>query len=148
MTNRAAFTDEEWDLLREAPEDAGLIVLTAEGGGTFRETFALAKAYAEARKQHGASELLDQLVDAGPKRGPRAHSKEELKTEGLKRLGDARALLEQKATPDEVEGYRAFVLALTERVAAAHKEDGQQVSPNESASIKDIEAALTSESRG
>jgi hypothetical protein len=144
VTNRAAFTDEEWDLLREAPEEAGLIVITAEGGGTFRETFALAKAYTEARKQHGASELLDQLADAGPKRGPRAHSEHELREHGLQKLRDARALLEQKATSDEVDGYRAFVLALTERVAAAHKEDGQQVSPSERAAIKDIEETLTS----
>jgi hypothetical protein len=144
VTNRAAFTDEEWDLLREAPEDAGLIVITAQGGGTFRETFALAKAYTEARKQHGASELLDQLVEAGPKRGPRPHSEHELREHGLQRLRDARALLEQKATPDEVDGYRAFVLALTERVAAAHKEDGQQVSPSERAAIKDIEETLSS----
>ena len=144
MTNRAAFSEEEWDLLREAPEDAGLIVITAQGGGTFRETFALAKAYAEARKQHGASELLDQLIEAGPKRGPRAHSAEEVRSHGLARLRDARSLLDQKATPDEVDGYRTFVLALTERVAAAHKEDGQDVSPAERAAIDDIEAALGS----
>src|SRR5579885_2435444 len=137
MTNRAAFTDEEWDLLREAPEDAGLIVITAQGGGTFRETFALAKAYSEARKQHGASELLDQLIEAGPKRGPRPHSAEELRSHGLARLRDARSLLEEKATPDEMQGYRAFVVALTERVAAAHKEDGEDVSVGERAAIED-----------
>ena len=74
MTGKAAFTDEEWEQLREAPATAGMIVVTSEGGGTFRETFALAKAYAEARKQHGESELLDELVAAGPKGGPRAHS--------------------------------------------------------------------------
>ena len=86
MTGRTTFTDEEWDLLRQAPEAAGLIVLTADKGGTFKETFALAKAYAEARKEHGASQLLDEVVAAGPKKGDRAHSPDELREHGLRRL--------------------------------------------------------------
>ena len=44
MTGKSAFTEEEWDLLREAPANAALLVITAEGGGKFRETLALAKA--------------------------------------------------------------------------------------------------------
>ena len=37
-------------------------VLTADGGGSSRETWALAKSYAEARKQPGQSQLLDELA--------------------------------------------------------------------------------------
>jgi thioredoxin-like negative regulator of GroEL len=144
VTGRTAFTDEEWDLLREAPEDAGLIVISSDRGGTFRETFALAKAFAEARKEHGASELLDELVGAGPKSGKRFHSSEELHEHGLQRLRDAHALLAQKATPAEADDYRAFVVALAERVAAAHKENGEDVSERERAAIDEIEAALKS----
>jgi hypothetical protein len=142
VTGRTTFTDDEWDLLREAPEAAGLIVIAAERGGTFRETFALAKAYAEARQQHGASELLDELVAAGPKRGERAHSTDELRERGLSRLREARVLLEQKGTPDELESYRAFVVTLAQRVAAAHKENGQAVSDRERAAIEEIETSL------
>jgi hypothetical protein len=142
VTGRAAFTDEEWDLLREAPEAAGLIVITAEKGGTFRETFALAKAYADARKQHGASELLDEIVAAGPKRVSRAHSPEELRQHGLQSLRDARALIEQKASPEETDSYGAFVVTLAETVAAAHKEGGENVSERERAAIDEIEASL------
>src|SRR5919198_3041814 len=101
MTAKSDFTDEEWELLREGPTTAGLIVLTAERGGTFRETFALAKAYAEARKQHGESELLDELVAAGPARTPRYGSTEELREQGMERLREAADVLRQKATPDE-----------------------------------------------
>ena len=36
MTTRADFTEEEWDLVREGPPAAGLLVSTAERGGTFR----------------------------------------------------------------------------------------------------------------
>lgn len=35
-------------------------------GGMFRETVAMSKAYAEARAQHGDSELLDEIVTAKP----------------------------------------------------------------------------------
>jgi len=142
MTGKAAFTEEEWELLRQGPSTAGMITLTAERGGSFRESFAMAKAYAEARKQHGESELLDELVSAGPKSAKRAHSPEEVRQEGLQRLRDAVGLLEQKATPQEVEDYRSFVLDLAKRVAAAHKEHGQQVSPAEQAAIDEIAASL------
>jgi hypothetical protein len=142
MTGRVAFTDEEWELLREAPATAGLIVLTAEGGGTFRETFALAKAYTEARKQHGESELLDELVAAGPKSGHRFHTKDEVRKRGLEQLREAGALLRSKATPEDMEGYRAFVSSLAERVAEAHKEGGQDVSERERAVLGEIEASL------
>jgi len=142
MTGKSAFTEEEWDLLREAPATAGLLVVTAEGGGTFRETFALAKAYTDARKQHGASEFLDELVAAGPKRGARAHSTEELHEHGLADLRNVAALLRSKATAEEAESYRAFVLSLGERVAEAHKEGGQSVSEREQGVLEEIGASL------
>ncbi|MGO9823507.1 MAG: hypothetical protein ACLPTJ_22995, partial [Solirubrobacteraceae bacterium] len=66
MTSKADFTKEEWDLVLEGPPSAGMIIVTAQHGGTFRETIAIAKAYAEARQQHGESELLDEIVAAKP----------------------------------------------------------------------------------
>lgn len=143
MTGKAAFTEEEWDLLREAPSTAGMFVVTAEGGGTFRETFALARAYADARKQHGASEFLDELVAAGPKRGPRFHSNEELREQALTDLRNAASLLGSKATPEDMASYKAFVLELSQRVAEAHHEGGQAVSEREQAALGEIEASLT-----
>jgi hypothetical protein len=142
MTAKSDFTEEEWELVRDAPAVAGLIVITAGEGGTFRETFAMAKAYTEARKQRGASELLDELVSAGPKTGPRYHSSDELREQGLKRLGEAVELLERKASPEEVDDYRTFVVALAERVAEAHKEEGERISTPEQAAISEISASL------
>jgi len=66
MTTKADFTAEEWALVLEAPPSAGIIVVTAQRGGTLRETLALAKAYAEARRLHGESELLDEIVRPSP----------------------------------------------------------------------------------
>jgi hypothetical protein len=143
MTGKAAFTEEEWDLLREAPSTAGMFVVTAESGGTFRETFALARAYADARKQHGASEFLDELVAAGPKRGSRFHSNDELREQALTDLRNAASLLRSKATPEDMEGYKAFVLELARRVAEAHHEGGQAVSEHEQAALGEIESSLT-----
>jgi hypothetical protein len=143
MTGKADFTEDEWKLLLEGPPSAGLIVVSAQRGGTFREAFAIGKAYTEARKQHGDSELLDEIVAAKPERDhTRYHSYDELKQAGLQHLRDAVALLEQKGTPAEVDEYRRFVLDLSQRVANAHREGGEQVSEAERAAIDEISASL------
>jgi hypothetical protein len=143
MTTNAAFSPEEWKVVLEGPPAAGLIVITAAHGGTFRETFAMSKAYAEARAEHGDSELLDEIVSAKPKVDhTRYHSPEELKDHGLGQLRDAMALLESKATAEERDDYRRFVITLANKVAAAHREHGQSVSPEEAAAIGQITEAV------
>ena len=103
----------------------------------------MAKAYAEARQQHGQSELLDAIVAAKPERDhTHYHSPEQLKEHGLQHLRDAVALLGTKSTPEEVGEYRRFIITLSQRVAAAHREHGQDVSEAEQAAIDDIRAAL------
>jgi hypothetical protein len=143
MTTQAAFTPEEWKVVLEGPSTAGMIVITAAHGGTFRETIAMSKAYAEARGQHGESELLDEIVSAKPKVDHTMyHSPEELRDQGLTHIRDAMALLESKATAGERDDYRRFVLTLANEVAAAHREHGQSVSPEEANAIQQITTAL------
>jgi hypothetical protein len=143
MTSKSDFTAEEWQLILEAPPSAGMIVVTAQHGGTFRETIAMAKAYAEARQQHGKSELLDDIVAAKPERDhTHYHSFEEMKQQGLQHLRDSVALLQSKATPEEVDEYRRFIVTLAQKVAAAHREHGQDVSESEQAAVNDITEAL------
>ncbi len=143
MTAMSDFTSEEWKLILEAPPSAGMIVVTAQRGGSFRETIAMAKAYGEARQQHGKSELLDEIVTAKPEPDhTHYHSAEELKQHGLQHLRDSVSLLETKAAPEEVEEYRRFIVTLSKRVAAAHREHGQEVSQAEQAAIDDITTAL------
>ena len=87
MTTKSDFSTEEWQEILEAPPSAGMIVVTAQHGGTLRETIAMAKAYMEARQQHGKSELLDEIVAAKPERDhTHYHSPEELKQEGLEHV--------------------------------------------------------------
>ena len=143
MASRTDFTPEEWHLILEAPPSAGMIVVTAQRGGSFRETIAMAKAYAEARQQHGKSELLDDIVAAKPERDhTHYHSFEELKEQGLRHLRESVGLLTTKATPEEVEEYRRFIITLSQRVAAAHREHDQEVSESEQTAINDITEAL------
>ena len=143
MTTKSDFTPEEWLLILEAPPSAGMIVVTAQRGGSFRESIAIAKAYVEARQQHGESELLDEIVAAKPERDhTHYHSPDELKQSGLQHLRDSVALLERKATPAEVDDYRRFIVTLSHKVAAAHREHGVEVSDSEQVAINEITEAL------
>jgi hypothetical protein len=122
MTKRADFNAEEWSAVVEGPLLAGLRVIAAGRGGTIRESLAVGQAYAEARRQQGASELLDER----------------------ERL----ALVEAKATPEEVEAYKRFVVTVAEAAANAHREGGflgvggEQVSEGERAALDEIAATL------
>ena len=144
MTGKADFTEEEWQLVREGPPAAGMITLLTSKGGSFRETWALAKTFAEARRQHGESELLDALVAEKPD-VPRYHSAEEAEQAGLSRLAEAVALVQQKATPDELESYKQFTLSVAQRVAEAHEEEGEPVSQAERDAIERIKGTLGSD---
>jgi hypothetical protein len=96
-----------------------------------------------ARQQHGESELLDEIVSVKPERDhTHFHSPDELKQQGLQHLRDSVALLQGKATPQEVDDYRQFIVTLTHNVAAAHREHGVEVSEAEQAAIGDIQGAL------
>jgi hypothetical protein len=122
LTGKSDFTDDEWKLVLQGPTSAGMMVAASESGGTLRESFSMAKAYTEARKEHGESELLDTIVSTKPEVDrTRAHSPEELSQRALQHLQEAIAVLEAKATPEEVDDYKRFVLGLAGRVAEAHK---------------------------
>src|SRR4051812_17170072 len=148
MTAEGDFTEQEWKLVLQGPPSAGMIVITAQRGGSLKETFSIAKAYGDARKEHGESELLDAIAASKPEIDrTRYHSAEELKENGLRHLREAVELLIQKAEPSEVEQYKRFVITLAQRVAEAHKEGflglrGERVSEAEHAAIDQIAEAL------
>lgn len=145
MTTKGDFTEDEWELVRQGPPAAGMMVITAQRGGTFRETYSMAKAYAEARKSHGASELLDAIVSSKPDIDhKRYHSYDELKQHTLQLLRDVVAVLEGKATAAEIDDYKRFTAHLAERVAQAHREGGsdEPVSDAERAAIDEIAGTL------
>jgi hypothetical protein len=150
MTGKADYTDEEWKLLREAPTSAGMLVIEADRGGMIRETFSMAKAYTEARKDHGASQLLDDIASEKPEIDrTRFQSVEELRSTLLQHIRDAMSLLAEKATPEELEEYRRFLASVANRVAEAHREgfmgmSGERVSEAEQRALADIAEAAGS----
>jgi hypothetical protein len=150
MATKSDFTEEEWTQILEGPTSAGLIVITSDRGGSIRETFSMAKAYTEAHRKPGQSELLDEIVGARPevdRSRPPSSSPEALREHSLQNIREAIALLKEKA-PEDVEAYREFVLALVDRVAEARKEGfmgltGDRVSEDEHSAIDEITAALS-----
>jgi hypothetical protein len=148
LTGKAAFNAEEWSTVVEAPVLVALRVISAERGGTVRESLSLGRAYVEARKDH-EGELLEAIVSSAPE-----IDKDGLEpTEGLAQRTDeslraALKLLEQKATAGEVEDYKRFVLSVGETVARAHREGGflgfggKEVSQHEQAALDRVAATI------
>jgi len=127
LTKKADFNAEEWSAVLEGPPIAGMMVITAERGGTLRESVSMGQAYLEARKQQDAGELLDDLLAARPELDPkRFSSPDELRTKGLERLREAVALLDSKADAGEVEAYQALC-------AGSGHQGGQRASRGRSA---------------
>jgi hypothetical protein len=119
MTAKSDFTADEWETVLKGPPAAGLMIASAQRGGSFRESYSIAKAYTDARQEHGASQLLDDIVGEKPKmERPHVHSVEEIKQSSLDQLKQSVTLLEQKATGDEVDQYKRFVVDLAARVGA------------------------------
>jgi hypothetical protein len=148
MTTKTEFNAEEWERVTQAPVLAGLMVITADRGGAIRESIALGRAYAEARRD-GGSELLEQLVATAPQLdrtsiGPADQLHEQLP----QRIREAVRIVEEKATPEEADEYRQFVLRLADVVAYAHKEGGvlgiggKEVSPEEQAVLDELASTL------
>lgn len=149
MTTKSEFNAEEWETVIDAPALAGLIVIAAERGGTIRESVHMARAYSEARKQHTESDLLGELVGSSPSPDvSELKTPEALRNTGLARIREAVALLEAKASPDELEAYRKFTLTVAQAVAEADKSGGflgiggERVSESESAALDQIAEAL------
>jgi hypothetical protein len=149
MTKKADFNAEEWSTVVEGPVLAGMRVVTADRGGTIRESLAMGQVYAQARKGRGDSELLDELVSSPPSMDQeRLRAAGDVAAASAERLREALAILEQKASPEEVDAYKRFVVNVAEAVAKAHKEGGfigiggTQVSASEQAALDEIAATL------
>ena len=152
MTKKAEYNAEEWSTVAEGPVYAGMRVIAADRGGTLRESLALGRAYQEARASHGGSELLDELLKAPPSIDPN-----QVKEAGgniaavvSERLREAIRILEAKATPEEIDAYKRFVMTVAQAVASAHKEGGflgiggKQISDAENQALDELSIALGS----
>ncbi|MFL5870558.1 MAG: hypothetical protein ACJ75R_05715 [Solirubrobacterales bacterium] len=154
MTTKAEFDAAEWETIVEGPAIAGLIVVTAQRGGSVREAIAIGKEYVEEAREH-AGELIGEIAAKPARLSPKEFSsKEDLHASGLQRISQAVELLKAKATPDEIDAYGRFVLGVAERAAKADKSGGTlgiggvEVSDSENAALDELAAALGIERGG
>jgi hypothetical protein len=149
MTTQAGFNAQEWAIVTQAPLLAGARVVTAERGGKVRESFAIGEVYEAAREMRGESALLDSLTADPP----------DFDLDELQKIGDlvaasnerlraALGVLQQKASPDDVNAYKGFVLAVVQTAAEACREGGfigiggEEVTEREQAALDEISTLL------
>jgi hypothetical protein len=149
MTTKEDFNAVEWQHVVEAPALAGLIVVASQRGGTVRESVAMAKAYIAAEQKHSGHPVLGDIVATAPEVSAREFgSVEELRTQGLQRIGDAVALLEGKLTAEELDAYKQFTVTVATAAAEADKSGGflgiggERVTDVERAALAQIREAL------
>jgi hypothetical protein len=127
-------------------------VITADRGGALRESLAMGRVYQAAREKHGESELLDELVKSPPSIDPSRVQQAggNIGAVATEQLRAAMGVLEAKATPEEIDAYKRFVMTVAQAVASAHKEGGflgiggKQVSDAENQALDEISIALGS----
>jgi hypothetical protein len=150
VTRKADFNAEEWSTIVNGPVYAGMRVISADRGGTLRESLAMGRVYEEARQRHGESDLLDELVKSPPAIDPNRVREAGGKLGSLtsEQLRNAMQILETKATPAEIDAYKRFVMTVAQTVASAHKEGGflgiggKEVSDAENQALDEISSAL------
>ena len=114
MTTKSEFNGEEWERVARGPVLAGVMVALADRGGSFRESLALGKAYAAAKRDEGGTELLNELVASPPSLDRESAGQPDQIPEQIR---EAVRIVEEKATPEEAEEYRQFILRLADVVA-------------------------------
>lgn len=157
MTQLAAFTAQEQSLLGNAPLAAAAAVAIADEGGGAREANALLAAWREAHTHVQGHELVDAIIAeldpmsrptqelAGTDAPPTA---ELMRAEAVTLCRQAVQLLEEKATPDEADAYKRFVLHIATQVAQAATSNsvfgfgGVPVSIEEQVALRAIRVAL------
>jgi hypothetical protein len=154
MANKSDFTVEQWDLLREVPYYAGLMVVAASPSGpigVYKESSAIGEMIQDSAKS-AESELMRALAadwtDAVRVPKVTVTTPDEARSKALQNLREASQLLSQKATEAEAEEMKTWLKSLAKRVSEAAKEGGflgiggVVVSPEEAAALDQIEVAL------
>lgn len=162
MAGRANFSDEEWNLIRLAPVlvASGVSISDPSGLiGTVKEAFYGMSSMMESYKHGTQLELIGALLadksrptmpDRGALlgEGSKEQQFENLKAAVLAKVREVLALLETKASPEELAAYKQMIAKVAEETANASKEGGflgfggERVSAGEQAFVDQVKAAL------
>jgi hypothetical protein len=161
MASKDNFTTEEWRSLIKAPMLISYAVAGAAPSGEdgfIQEMSAVADGIIEGGQQAAKESLLaavvaDIIANAQDElRGPTENiSVKEIKAKALDNCRSVVAILQTKASAEEADEYKRWLLAVAQKVAAAAKEGGifgfgaTQVSESETATINEIADALGAE---
>jgi hypothetical protein len=134
MTTKADFTEDEWATLVRSPIVAGMAITFADPGGPIevvKETSAVVKFVTSSSSEH-RDDLVGEL--AREVRGlaeQRTNPVGDFKPRGamagkeiVDELSRANEIVSSKASPEEAEAFRAWILECAQRAADAAKEGG------------------------
>jgi transcription antitermination factor NusG len=132
MTTKADYTEDEWAALRRAPTVAGFAVSLADPGGPIeltKESMATMKA---AGAPPGEQELLVAVSqDALAQQQQRQNVLKEIdlkaatvREQVLEELRRVNEILSRKATPEEADAFRRWLIQAAQESANAAKEGG------------------------
>ena len=158
MTTRADFSEEEWATLVRSPMVAGMAITLADPGGPIevvKETSAVLK-FAIGSTGEQRDDLVGELARslremAEQRQNPVGDFKPRgamAAKEILDELSRANEIVSAKATPEEAEAYRAWILESAQRAADAAKEGGfmgfraERVSEGERGMLEQVRSAL------
>jgi hypothetical protein len=158
MTSKTSFTDEEWERMCRAPMVAGMAITIADPGGPIeiaKEGMATIRAATLPPSQQEllAAVALDIQAMLQQKQNPAgAFKPTSAATAGAELLDEVRAavaIVSEKATPEESEAFRGWLLAAAQAAADAAKEGGfmgfgaEQVSAGERTMLDQLRGVLS-----
>lgn len=153
MTSRKDFTDEEWNRIRRAPLVAGFAISIADPGGPIELTKESMASLRSATVPPSQEELLaavalDVQAMAQQRQNPLGDFKPTNGQLVLDELRGVNEIVTAKATPQEVEAFRRWLVGTAQAAADAAKEGGfmgfgaEQVSAGEQRMLDQVRAVL------
>jgi hypothetical protein len=153
MTSKQDFPDEEWIRIHRAPLVAGVAISLADPGGPIemaKETMATVRSATLPPSQEEllASVALDIQAMTQHRQNPLGDFKPRGGQQVLEELKAVNQIVTAKATPEEAEAFRRWLLVAAQAAADAGKEGGflgfggEQVSAGEQRMLDQVRAAL------
>jgi hypothetical protein len=158
MTTKADFTEDEWTTLVRSPIVAGMAITFADPGGPIevvKETSAVLK-FVTGSSSEEPGDLVDEVArDVRALAEQRKNPVRDFKPRGamagkeiLDELTRANEIVSAKATPEEADAFRAWIMECAQRAAEAAKEGGfmgfhaERVSQGEKEMLAQLRAVL------